>query len=261
MKHPFFAEMGDGYPSALEAQFDRILAKIEELWDTPAIDDYFSDLLIDKRGGRRGFPPAVLADIVRLAGYRESTILKQAERREDARLELLKRGIEPTSENFLRAVEAGEKEMLDLLIRAGVNIHVKDAHGTPALITALVKGYTIVAQMLVKAGADVNERDRRGLTPLLLACGKPVQGYRTVAEALINKGAQINVRDSLGNTPLLLALSGGTEHIAESLIERGADISVCTRNGETPLLLARQSGNAHLIELLLIRLEEKEGKA
>lgn len=251
MKHPFFADMGGGYPYALEEQFDRILIKLEELWDTPAIEAYFSDLLIDKRGGRKGFPPEVLADIVRLFEYRENLTLRQAERREHARSELLKRGIDLTNENFLLAVEIGDIELLDLLIRAGASIHVKDQDGTPPLINALIKGYTIVAQMLIKAGVDVNDRDKRGLTPLLLACGKPVQGYRNVAEALINKGAHINIRDALGNTPLLLALSGGTQDIAEMLIERGADVSVCTKNGETPISFARKSGNAHLLELLL----------
>lgn len=251
MKHPFFADMGEAYPFALEEQFDRILIKIEELWDTPAIEDYFSDLLIDKRGGRKGFPPAVLADIVHLFEYRENLTLKQAERCEHARSELMKRGVDLTHENFLLAVETGDIERLDLLIRAGASIHVKHQDGTPPLINALIKGYTIIAQMLINAGVDANDRDKRGLTPLLLACGKPVRGYRNVAEALINKGAHINIRDALGNTPLLLALSGGTYDIAEMLIERGADISVCTKNGETPLAFAQKSGNARLVDLLL----------
>jgi len=41
MKHEFFAFMGTSYPSSLEREFERILIKIEDLWDTPKIHDYF----------------------------------------------------------------------------------------------------------------------------------------------------------------------------------------------------------------------------
>ena len=55
MKHPRFESLGDQYPHSLENRFDRILTKIDELWDRPEIEDYFSDLIIDNRGGRQGF--------------------------------------------------------------------------------------------------------------------------------------------------------------------------------------------------------------
>jgi tankyrase len=260
VKYPLFAAMGEGYPHALEERYDRVLAEIERLWDSSAIDDYFSDLLLDKRGGRKGFPADVLADIVRLSRYHEMFALKQAERREDAKAELARRGIEANTERFLDAVDTGDKELLDLLLRAGVNIHVKLKDGTPPIILAIIKGYTVVANMLLKAGVEVNDRDRRGLTPLLLTCGKPVEGYKILAEALIKKGAVVNVRDSLGNTPLLLALSGGSADIAELLIERGADIFVSTRSGESPLSLARNSGKTYLVNLLLAKSKEMHAK-
>ncbi|MFY9326959.1 MAG: ankyrin repeat domain-containing protein [Georgfuchsia sp.] len=260
MKHLLFEPLGDNYPNALEERYDRILTKIEQMWDTPEIEEYFTDLLIDKRGGRQGFPEEVLAEIVRLANYREILTIKQAERREYAISELAKRGIQVDTNNLFRAVETGDKELLDYLLRAGVNIRVKNKDGSPPIITALIKGYTVVAQMLLKAGAEVNERDKRGLSPLLLACGKPVQGYKSVAEALIKKGAFVNMRDALGYTPLLLALSGGTADIAELLIERGADISATTRDGETALSLARKTGNTFLTNLLLAKHEELQAK-
>ncbi|HQR04890.1 MAG: ankyrin repeat domain-containing protein [Proteobacteria bacterium] len=257
MKHELFKPLGNHYPHALERAYDRILVRIEQLWETPAIDDYFSDLLIDKRGGRKGFPADVLADIIKLAQYREVATIKQAERREDAVAELARRNIATTGDSLFETIAHGDKELLDLLLRAGVNIHIKDKHGTPPLILALMKGYTVVAQMLLKAGAEVNDRDKRGLTPLLLACGKPVQGYKAIAEALIKKGAFINMRDALGNTPLLLALSGGTVEIAELLIERGADVTATTRDGESALTLARKAGHNSLANLIAVRLEDR----
>lgn len=240
MKHPTFECLGEQYPSHLEEKFDRILTRIEFLWDTPEIHDYFSDLLIDKRGGRQGFPPQVLADIIRLREFRELETFRQAERREHAVRELADRGVLVDREAFLSALRTGDRELVDLLVRAGFNIHCTEVDGTPPLLYALKKGFTVIASILVNAGADVNARDRLGLTPLLVACGKPTQGYRSIAEALILRGAQVNVRDPLGNTPFLLSLSGGVVDIAELLAERGADIFASTRKGESALALARR---------------------
>lgn len=254
MKHPLFECLGDNYPVHLEERFDRILTKIEHLWDTPEIHDYFSDLLIDKRGGRQGFPGPVLNDIIRLREFRELETFREVERKEDAILELNERGIVINRANFLRALHDGNREVIDLFIRAKFNIHFSDEDGTPPLLFALRSGFTVIASILVNAGADVNARDKLGLTPLLVACGKPTSGYRTIAEALIIRGALVNVRDRLGNTPLLLSLSGGTMDIALLLIERGADVAVSTRKGESALALARKVDSAEaarVVELIM----------
>lgn len=102
MKHPFFKFMGTSYPIHLEREYERILIKIEALWDTSQIHDYFSDLLIDKRGGRKGFPADVLADIIRLRDERELQTFKQAEGREQAMRELTARGIAFLPKNFFQ---------------------------------------------------------------------------------------------------------------------------------------------------------------
>src|ERR1022692_250669 len=56
------------YPINLEERFERIVNRIVDLWDTPEIDDYFTDLMVDNRGGtRQGFPQNVAAEIVKLS--------------------------------------------------------------------------------------------------------------------------------------------------------------------------------------------------
>jgi len=251
MKHPRFQFLGDQYPHALEERFERILTKIDELWDRPELQEYFSDLIIDKRGGRQGFPREVLNDILMLRELREEQTLRVAHQRENALRELKRRGLPVTSQEFMRAVKSGEQSLVDLFVQAGVNIHAPDSDGTPALIVAMKNGYSIIANLLIKAGADVNVTDRMGVSPLLLACGKKTSGFRALAEELIKRGAYINVRDPLGYTPLLLSLSGGTVEVAELLIERGAEVNVRTRNGNSPLCLARQGGENHLADLLV----------
>ena len=251
MKHPLLEGLGDNYPVYLEQHHDHVLRKVDELWDTPEIDDYLSDLLIDKRGGRKGFSPEATQEIDALRDFRMLETFLAAERKETAIQELDKRGIFRSRDNFLRALENGDIELIDLFARANFNIHLIDDNGTPPLLLALRKGYTIIAKILLNAGADVNEKDKLGLTPLMLACGKSTVGYKDVAETLIKKGAHINVRDALGYTPLLLALSGGTIDIAELLIHKGADINARTRKGETPLSLVQNAQCTEIVELLI----------
>lgn len=256
MKHEFFAFMGTSYPSSLEREFERILIKIEDLWDTPKIHDYFSDLLIDKRGGRKGFPPDVLADIIRLRDARELETFKAAERKEHAMHDLTARGIAFLPKNFFSALEEGNQEIIDLFVRANFNVNLTAEDGTPPLVFALKRGLTIIAQILLSAGADPNAKDRLHLTPLLVACGKPTAGYRNTVELLLKKGAHINVRDPLGNTPLLLSISGGTPDIAYMLIEQGADVFASRRDGETALSLAQKLGDERLLRLIEFKMKQ-----
>jgi hypothetical protein len=250
-KYLRFEFLGTQYPRALEERFERILSKIDELWDSPQLQDYFTELIIDKRGGRQGFPKEVLADILMLRDLREAETLRIAHEKEKAVRELRKRGLPLTAEQLIVAVKSGDQSLVDLSVQAGVNIHVADAGGTPVLMLAMKFGYSIIANMLIKAGADINAKDKMGVTPLLLACGKKTSGFRAIAEQLIKRGGYINVRDPLSYTPLLLALSGGTVEVVELLIERGAEVNIRTRNGHTPLSLAQRSGNRHLAELLI----------
>lgn len=253
MKYPLFECLGRDYPFALEAQYERILQRIDELWGRDEIDAYFTNLIIDNRGDRKGFPKDVLNDILRLRDFSESERLRRAETPHEA-VEILKsRSIQFNDKEFLRAINQGEQEVVDLFLRGGMSVHVEDEQGTPAIIIALKKGYTVIARILLNGGADPNARDKMGFTPLLLACGKATSGYKAIAEKLIQKGADINVRDRLGWTPLLLSLSGGTAEIAEILIERGADVSARTRAGESALALARKAGRDHVVELLELK--------
>ena len=55
------------YPSALEQQFPRILARIVDLWGSAAMDIYFADLTTTTRHDRQGFPEAVAVELFRLS--------------------------------------------------------------------------------------------------------------------------------------------------------------------------------------------------
>jgi len=57
-------------PHALIAAFPRIANMIARLWPNgAALAEYMSELLVDRRGGRRGFPLPILTELHRLRAY------------------------------------------------------------------------------------------------------------------------------------------------------------------------------------------------
>jgi len=253
--YPRFHELGSEYPHHLEKKYERILKRIDEHWDTTEIDEVFADLIIDRRGGRQGFPTDVLNDIMRLKEFRESEKVRIDELRGYAEYQLRDKGFLVDEADFWRALNTGDQELIDLYVQAQFRFQkLKDAREASPLLAAVKRGYTITALILAKAGCDPDARDKLGLTPLLVCCGKPTVGYQTLAELLIKRGASVHVRDPLGNTPLLLAVSGEQWSICRLLLENGAKLSAINKQGVTPLAALQaafeQSGDEQIKALL-----------
>ena len=59
-------------PLALLQKIPRIANTLARLWRDPIeLQLYFDDLLVDRRGGRRGFPPEIHSELIILREYRE----------------------------------------------------------------------------------------------------------------------------------------------------------------------------------------------
>ncbi len=54
------------YPTQVEREFPRILAKIADLWGTAELDAYFETLMLPPRFDRQGFPAQVASELLRL---------------------------------------------------------------------------------------------------------------------------------------------------------------------------------------------------
>ncbi|MFN7644748.1 MAG: hypothetical protein ACK5PW_16960 [Burkholderiales bacterium] len=58
------ARVGDPVPG-LARRFPHVLNQISAVWgDLPVAAELIDDLLVDRRGGRRGFPADVLAELL-----------------------------------------------------------------------------------------------------------------------------------------------------------------------------------------------------
>jgi len=60
----------DCYPIALAKKFPRIANVLATFWTRPdALTNYLTELLVDRRGGRKGFPLDVLYELHQLRAY------------------------------------------------------------------------------------------------------------------------------------------------------------------------------------------------
>jgi hypothetical protein len=62
-------------PTQLAAEFPRIANRIAGLWKIPRqMDPYLDSLIMDKRGGRKGFPAPIAWELLRLKDYYQTVV-------------------------------------------------------------------------------------------------------------------------------------------------------------------------------------------
>jgi ankyrin repeat protein len=251
------------YPKSLETKFKRIFDKIVELWGTPMLDDYFTSLLIDERGGRQGFPDDVMRDIFFLHGLHERVMRAKREQKEDVwsneavKKGLEREGIEYSPRGFFRALELGNERAISLFIQAGVDVELKNDIGwTPLMVTAFM-GSEAGARLILEAGANVNARDSFGYGPMHWAA---YQGFPGVIELLLARGANANAASDKGLTPLLQAAARGHLETVKLLLARGAYASLSDKQGWTPLHKAVANGHAEVVKALVAAGADREAK-
>ena len=118
---------------------------------------------------------------------------------------------------------------------------------TPLHAAAQWNGDPEIIELLVRAGADVHARTEAGHSPLDLATAH--QYNPDVVEALIDLGADVNAPGRLGQTPLHRAAQSNPA-VFPSLLEAGADPAALDELGRTPLDYARENGALQGLEVV-----------
>ncbi len=253
----YFQNKEDLYPQALEGKYSRVFNKIMMMWGTEALEAYFGDLIVDKRGGRKGFPADVAADIILLSRLHARVLELAGMKRPDSgdpwgddriRHKLSTEQIEYSKEGFLIAVERGNDRAVKLFLNAGVRPDEKDALGVTPLIKAAMFNRTAVGAMLIKAHADVNMPNQHGFTPLHWAS---LKGFLDFVELLLANGADVNVKADLGLTPLMQAAMSGHARVCDLLLAKGANVNEGDKRGLTPLHKAVTDGHVAVAEVLV----------
>ena len=241
------------YPHALEQQYPRVLNKILALWDTPSIEAYFADLLVDDRGNRAGFPKEVASDIFYL-----STLLQEKVERDPSNpwghiseaieQEIKRHNIQFSPQGFLKACEEGRNEIVSLFLNTGMSVDTCDERLWTPLMFAAFNGNEEIVTMLLKKKADINHRDNAGYAPLHWAA---FNGHAKIVELLLSNRADANARSNHGWTALLQAATRGHLSVCYILIDKGADVNAISNDGWASLHKASANGHLPVVMLLL----------
>lgn len=115
------------------------------------------------------------------------------------------------------AVERGFSEIADLLLEAGANPNTKKFDGETALHKAVrLSGDAALVRKLINAGADVNANGESGY---------PISGCvdLEIVKILLEAGADVNAQDSMKRTVLHWAALACKPELMNYLLEQGAD--------------------------------------
>jgi ankyrin repeat protein len=245
----------DKYPFQLEARFPRIVDRIAQLWSSPRIADYFSELLIDVRGGRRGFPPEIAREIYRLSVAYDEIQAKAddardiwSQEREQAKRELMQSELKFIPKHMLKAAQFDDPARVVLFLQAGMPVDARDERNWTALMVAAFNGNLHVAKVLIEHGADPHARDLGGYTPLHWAC---LNGHVEVARLLLDRGVDPNSRSNSNWTSLLQAATNGHAKVVALLLDAGANPNIASNEGWTPLHKAVANGHAQSVRMLM----------
>lgn len=253
------------YPYALEQAFPRILDRIMELWGTDAANQYFLDLLVDRRGDRKGFPYKVAEEVFFLSELHLLLNSSQAKiapgaptqaqfiARADAKTQefvaaLESRDIKFIPPDFFRCVSKGDLSSVVLFVNAGMDIDTPNEQGWTPLMVALFEGREEVALFLIKKGANVHAKDRSGYQPIHWAA---FQGYTVVIDEIIARGGDVNAITDYGWSALLQATTLGHQPTVAVLLGYGADANGSDREGWAPLHKAASHNFADIALALL----------
>jgi ankyrin repeat protein len=149
--------------------------------------------------------------------------------------------------NQIGVVKCLLREMPTWCVNAG------GPEGATGLHLASKAGWTKVVQLLLKAGADVNIRDSQERSPLHYAI---IAGQSAMVEQLLAAGADPRAAAAQGMTTLHAAVQNGNAPILQQLLATmpagpGDSIVDATFRGSTPLHSAVERGLTSCVEVLL----------
>lgn len=115
------------------------------------------------------------------------------------------------------------------------------------LVDAIKQGNDGEIELLIKEGADVNVKDDKGL-PILILAAK--EGRKDIVEILGDNKTELNTQDEKGYTALMYLAEGNHIGGVEALIRQGADINIKNKKGKTALKIAEAKGNKIIADIL-----------
>ena len=162
-----------------------------------------------------------------------------------ADLEATRVGREYIETALSMAVGMAHQNMIEELLSHNANPNfIMNRKGTQAdnitlLMLACELKNDILVNLLIKNGANVHLKNSKGQTPLMYACGK--RPTERTANVFIDAGAKVNAKDLEGKTALMLACKNLDVNTVKWLILEGADVLATDIHGESAVKYANTS--------------------
>jgi len=168
---------------------------------------------------------------------------------------LLVAGADFRIEELLSAASRqNSSQIVEELIRKGLNVNETPGNDFPPLIAATVARRHENMRILLSHGADVDGRSADGKTALIVATTDN-NGFAPAdincVEILLANSANINAEDNLGWTALMGAARYGGSNVVKLLLDKGATANISDHEGNTPLQQSELAGNREIREILI----------
>lgn len=149
---------------------------------------------------------------------------------------------------LIGAASDGDKKGIEMLLKDGTDVNVRDWDELTALIPAASSGHLEICKLLVKEGIDVNAKDKDGITALMEAS---IMGHEKIVDFLLENGADVNAVASSEVSAMWLAASEGRSDVMKLLSKNNADATNTRVDGISALMTAASGGHSEAIEILI----------
>ena len=160
---------------------------------------------------------------------------------------LFEKGIPFTPDCFSFEIAKDNIEIVELFVKAGMDVNARDSSGTPMICVAARSQRKKMIEWLLANGADLDAISTdRGYSAVMDAVWK---SDFDMVKFFVEKGANLNFVGKDGQTALILATGIGKEKICEILVKNGADPDVKDKMGMSSMGYAKLFKKENLVDL------------
>jgi len=146
------------------------------------------------------------------------------------------------------------REDVERMLRTGeIDPNIESPDGVGLMYLAFVDWERMdLVDLLIRYGVDIHKVLINGYTPLHMAI---YRSDKRIFDELVRRGADIHITKAESNTGVLhMAAEKGCEDIMEVLLaDETLDVNMRMNDGATPLYLAAQFGHSRIISMLIAR--------
>ena len=169
------------------------------------------------------------------------------------------------AQGLCKAVALGEKDLLEILLKANIRPDCTSPEGLSPVMIAIENNQVQLLPMLLSANPDLGQLDSQGNTALMYAIVKEEKyAFEQILE--FNFPHDFSHKNHSADTALHLAAATSSAFFTRELLDHGADPECLNRDGETPLMIACRLQKTAVVKALLesgadVHRRNKEGKS